>query len=106
IVLSIPPITGPMLIPRLIASLCRAKAVFLLSEEISSEIKAILAGRNDSLNIAQMKVRTKNQIKSVTKEYRKRKEPVENKEIFIILSVPILSLNLPANGAVINAPIP
>src|SRR4030066_1147085 len=101
-VLSIPPITGPMLIPRLIASLCRAKAVFLLSDVISSEMKAILAGRNASLSIAQMKVRTKNQIKSVTKEYRNRKEPVENKEIFIILSVPILSLSFPEHGAEMN----
>jgi hypothetical protein len=69
-------------------------------------MKAMLAGRNASLSIAQIKVRAKNRIKFVTKDYKKRNIPVENKEIFIILSVPILSLNFPANGAVINALIP
>jgi hypothetical protein len=69
-------------------------------------MKAILAGRNASLNIAQMKVRDKNNIKSVMKEYRKRKEPVANNDIFICRIVPILSLNFPEKGAEIKAPTP
>jgi hypothetical protein len=69
-------------------------------------MKAILAGRNASLNIAQIKVSAINKKKFVTREYKKRNIPVENKEIFIILNVPTLSLSFPENGAEMNAPIP
>jgi hypothetical protein len=88
------------------ASRLSAKAVFLLSDVISLEMKDILAGRKDSLNIAQMKLSTKNPMKLVTAEYKKRKEPVEIKEIIINFNAPILSLNFPEKGAEMKAPIP
>ena len=39
-------------------------------------------------------------------ENKIRKMPDANKEIFIRLRAPILSLNLPTNGAEIKAPVP
>ena len=92
--------------PRFIASLFKANAVFLLSGETSFEINERLAGRKASLRTAQKKLSIKNKIKLVTNEYAIKNSPEVKREIFINVKVPSLSLSFPEKGEEMKAPIP
>ena len=98
--------TGPILIPKFMASRLSANAIFRCAGPVSRPIRAMLGGRNDSLTNAQTPVIARMPEKLVTKGKMKRIRPLRNSESLRRNKLPRRSDKRPAIGATMIAAIP